>query len=192
MPKDYAKMSRTRSSRSSSRRKNQSSGLWIVAVLLTGLFVAGLFYLKQQNDHSPKTEVTVATKEPAKLSSKAATQTTHFDFYTILPKSQTAAPQTMVNRATSTTISNKSNASATKLIYILQLGEFKEYSAADELKAEIVLQGYEVNITPNKKNALTLYRVWLGPYQTREQAQQQQKNLLSNQIKSVVTTLKKS
>ena len=184
-----------------------------MAVLLTGLFVGGLFYLKQHSGPAPKTEdTTIAkTKETPKKSAAAAHQqhnnasnssstTTqqNFDFYTILPKNQMAPQQTNSNNATSTQTSSKNKANLsttglpTKAAYILQIGEFKGYASADELKAQVVLQGYEVNITSTNKNGAPLYYVWLGPYQTREQALQQQKNLLSNQIKSVLAPLKKT
>jgi len=70
--------------------------------------------------------------------------------------------------------------------YVLLLGAYKDHTTADELRAQFVLQGLDVNIKSIKKDGQTLYRLWMGPY-TLKMAQQQQQRLQSDQIKSVVT-----
>ncbi len=188
MPRDYARTSRSRT-----RAKRRGKGLWTTVIILIVLFAVGLFYLKQQSHYLPKTTKATTSKVSHKKTAAAVTDTSSqqdFDFYTILRKNQMDTSQINTNNAA---VANQSAASlSAKSGYIVQIGDFKEYSAADELKAQVVLQGYEVNVTAIKKDSKVLYRVWLGPYQTREQALQQQKNLLENQIKSVIITLKKT
>ncbi len=186
MPRDYARTSR-RSTRESKR------GLWITVLILIILFAAGLFYLKH---HSTVLVKTVTNNKEThekpnthqqRVNNNNSTQQ-NFDFYTLLPKNQ-AAPQDNSNVAKGDTINRVSTKNP---IYAVQVGEFKGYAAADELKAKVVLQGYETTITPVKKSNVVLYKVWLGPYTTREQALQQQKDLAATQIKSVIITLKKN
>ncbi len=70
--------------------------------------------------------------------------------------------------------------------YILQLGVFKNYNDVDQLKAQMVLQGFEVTVKSIKKGNDTLYRVFMGPYPTQTAAKKQQHLLEENQIKSKI------
>jgi len=71
--------------------------------------------------------------------------------------------------------------------YTLQLGIFKNYNDADQLKAQMVLQGFEVSIKNFKKENNTLYRVYMGSYPSFASAKKQQHLLEENQIKSKIT-----
>lgn len=77
------------------------------------------------------------------------------------------------------------NTAKTTSHYIVQLGVFKNYNDADQLKAQLVLQGYEVVIKSFKKQN-TLYRVYMGPYPNLAAAKKQQHLLEQNQIKSKI------
>jgi len=70
--------------------------------------------------------------------------------------------------------------------YVLQFGIFKDFTAADEQKAQLVLQGVEAKIKTVKKNGNTLYQVWVGPYKTGAQAEKMQQKLKAEQIKTVM------
>lgn len=225
MARDYAKTTRNRSRRPAP--KSGGGKLWLLAILLICLFVLGLAYLKQQAAHlirlqtvKETVKTSTAARHPVASTTSPTSTQTHFDFYTLLPKTQVPAPreeatpnkpvtpppsasalntaenqqlnESSVNAAnTATIIQSQSKVSVTtppptSNNYALQLGVFKDFASADELKAQVVLQGFEVTITPIKKTAGTLYRVWTGPYQSRVLAQQQQKNLQENQIKSEI------
>lgn len=216
MPRDYAKSSRPRARRRPAPKK-QSNKLWLVAVALTALFVAGLVFLKQENIRLSGQRPLLTTTQPhsAAVHTNATTATTtatspRFDFYTMLPKvhvttnqeqqreqeqqlaATTATPVTSgTNNASSTSSATPSSNSQiaspptpVTASYILQLGVFKEYAAADELKAQVVLLGFEANVKAIKQNSL--YRVWIGPFKTRMEAKAQQKGLTANQIKSAL------
>lgn len=70
--------------------------------------------------------------------------------------------------------------------YILQFGVYKDFASADELKAQLVLQGVEAKIKTIKRKEETWYRVCLGPYKTIAQASKIQQKLKSEQVKSSV------
>lgn len=185
MPRDYARTSRRRA-------RESKRGLWITVLILIILFAAALFYLKHHSSVPVKTVTpTKETHKKSKVHQQGANNNStqqSFDFYTLLPKNQTASQGN--NQPGTKDAINR--VSTKNLMYAVQVGEFQGYAAADELKAKVVLQGYEATITPVKKDNATLYKVWLGPFATREQALRQQKDLTANQIKSVIITLKKN
>lgn len=73
-----------------------------------------------------------------------------------------------------------------KTTYLVVMGTFKNYSGADELRAQLALQSIEADIKRIQKNGSNLFRVCLGPYTTLKAAQKQQQQLQANQIKSVL------
>lgn len=68
--------------------------------------------------------------------------------------------------------------------YVLQLGIFQDSTAADQQRAQLVIQGLEVKVKTIKKNGTNYYRIWMGPYKTKQDALKQQQQLQSNSIKS--------
>jgi len=66
--------------------------------------------------------------------------------------------------------------------YILQAGVFSQYSDADNLKAQLVLLGFEAKISTYTKNGKTLTKVWLGPFHSSEEAKSIQDQLKDNAI----------
>lgn len=80
----------------------------------------------------------------------------------------------------------KVSAENPSLHYILSLGLFKDHTSAEEQRAQLVLQGLDVNMKTMQKGGKTLYRLWMGPYTSIKAAREQQTRLQSDQIKSVV------
>lgn len=70
--------------------------------------------------------------------------------------------------------------------YVIQLGIFKDFTAADQLKAQLAMQGIEAKIKNIKKSNTVYYRVWIGPYTNHSDATNKQQDLKNNQIKSSV------
>lgn len=58
--------------------------------------------------------------------------------------------------------------------YQLQVGSFQRYKEADQLKATLLLEGFNVSIKSYQVESTTWYRVMVGPYQKLEQAKQNQ------------------
>lgn len=58
--------------------------------------------------------------------------------------------------------------------YVVQIGSFKSFYEAERMKAALVLKGFDVNINMAKQQNVTWYRVAIGPFASRQQAQQTQ------------------
>lgn len=181
MAKDYAKKARKQSSsgRAPARQENNNTLWWVVLVLII-LFVGGLIYLKRHGatiaassavTESIKSHPAPTKQPPTAASTPKTPAAPRFDFYTVLPKSEVTAD---------------AKKPPSQPAYMLQLGVFSSYAAADELKAHAMLLGVETSISSFKKEENTLYRVWMGPYKTKAEVQQQQHKLRATQLKSVI------
>lgn len=96
--------------------------------------------------------------------------------YTTMPSSQgsTATQNQITNSASqpTSTVSNK---------WLLQCGAFKDKSNADTLKAKLAMTGVSGNISSGQ-----LYKVTVGPYESRKEANKVLNSLNSNGINSCV------
>lgn len=195
MAKDYAK-------KKTSKNRPAAKGngvMWVFALCLTGLFILGLFYLKEQKmrlDVSEAQKISIPQssekQKPVGAPLHSRIRNTkqslnanqpNLDFYTLLPKVGMPAKQ-IATPAVSPTLSAPIN--APNQVYSLQLGVFNDYGAADELKAEVTLQGFEATISSFKKEGAMFYRLTMGPFKSKAVALQQQQVLAQNQIKSTV------
>jgi cell division protein FtsN len=136
-------------------------GIGIAAVFLTQLVlerrlhhtVAGWFKRDTPAEKNVK-------KEPERPKSK-------FDFYTILPETETVLPERGKKEPAKTakTETTKPEKSEEGITYILQAASFNNYDEADQLKAKLALQGLPATI---QKVAIEgkgeYHRVRLGPY----------------------------
>ncbi|HEV2614504.1 MAG TPA: SPOR domain-containing protein [Gammaproteobacteria bacterium] len=195
MPRDY----KSRSRRSEPESEGPSAIVWLFVGILIGLIISGIFYLKGQHSTAPvKPEKhVVEAKHPPVKKPVDETQTqkqapassqnlqTQFDFYNVLsnktqPKSAPAAAkptQTTTTAPTTTAAASSSN-------YVVQIATMSKPSDADQLKAQLLLLGFDVNVTPVQKNGQTFQRVWLGPFTNKSDAVATQKQLTQNQITS--------
>lgn len=70
---------------------------------------------------------------------------------------------------------------------MLALGTFKEQKAAEQQKAYLLLEGFNVSIKKIQKGNVVLYRLLMGPYATAQAAKDEQKRLQDqSQIDSVI------
>jgi len=76
-----------------------------------------------------------------------------------LPKTTEQAKQPLPKTTTKPTIASDN--------YVIQLGSFPKYEDADNLKAKLLLIGYQPNIQQSKIGKKTWYRVVLGPYNNK-------------------------
>ena len=66
--------------------------------------------------------------------------------------------------------------------YIMQCGSFRKISAAETLRAQIGMNGFEARIkTTNEKNG-TWHRVQIGPYDSKRKAETDRRQLERNNI----------
>lgn len=211
MRKDYAKTKTKNQPKKRYRGKAKGSTLegklWLLACVLIGLFILGLFYLKKEEAKLAKKSLPTAVTS-ATAATKSSITTPRFDFYTMLPsgKVNTTSIASITSATTPAKVAipvtardqvallTKQQLEETSQetprphplgLFILQLGLFKNFSLADEQKAQLVLLGIEAKVKTIKKNGVW-YQVWLGPYKSSAQAQKMQQKLKANQIKSVV------
>jgi|GEM_PF-2628897 len=171
MPKDYAK----RQTKKKYQRKKTKSHwkLWLLTLLLLIGFVISLIFLNRT--HNVKTAVktihiqTLSTNKNPVLSE---TNKPQFDFYTILPNEKVNIPKSHTENKTQ---------------YFLQIATFKNYTAADQLRAKLALLGFDVYIDKIKsKGDTVLNRINVGPYFSYKAAKQDQQRLNGNNIRSIL------
>lgn len=96
-----------------------------------------------------------------------------------------AKPATKNSLLAQTTEPKKSDSNLPKKYY-LYIASFNDSEEADQLKAQLLLLGFDVSIQKTTKQFTNWYRVRLGPYKKLFKAQQIQEQLKQSQIKSVL------
>src|SRR6266566_6740235 len=159
---------RKKSSRRGGRKKPRG---WLLVLIGLGIGVAG-FYLAQllveRNLHHVvrgwfKRERSVETvkQQPEKPKSK-------FDFYTILPETDTRPPDR--GRTEPKAVKTEKPKPEEPVVYILQAGSFETVEKADQLKAELALQGLQAYIQKvSVEGKGERHRVLLGPYHSADE-----------------------
>ncbi len=105
---------------------------------------------------------------------------TRFDFYTILPGSEskvTAEEESKLKENAPQPVVQKS--------YFLQVGAFQTEEEADNMKAKLALQGFEALVqTATIPDKGVWHRVRVGPLKDLDQINKTKKDLLSNGFKA--------
>lgn len=219
MPRDYA-ASNGRSQRQKSRgaqnrrrpnnrRRPQSrqpaqrtpGWVWLFCGLTVGLlFAIGVYiYVKPVQQGNRQMARQPAPQQPSqrhRATAKASPPASHglppkekprFDFYDMLPKYQVVIPQEQYR-----TQQQKESPKVTQPgQYVIQVGSFKDYSAANSVKAKLALIGLEANIQKAKlQSGQTWYRVRLGPEDSTHKVNAMLKRLKAHDIDSMVMKVK--
>lgn len=150
-------------------------------------FTSWIMDLRSHLSHK-KTNTSQATQDSSFQQVKQEPEI-RFNFYTELPNMQVTLPEG--DKTASTPLPNaktdKNNTKETPQ-YFLQLGVFKNESAAGQLRVSLLLAGCEADIvTSTEKDASILYHVQKGPFATLSQAKEAQKKL---QNKGIAGTIK--
>ena len=191
MSHDYAKKKKAQPAKSSAR-----SGLppwfWLFTGIVSGLFIAFLIYLSTLqpgeratalNTKNTEQELTRHIKEQAERmrEGKETLKKPTFEFYQRLPQMTVETPKPAVKAST-----EKSSKS-----YILQAGSFQSFQDADSLKAQLIMQGLDVQIQSVKdQQGKSWHRVQVGPYNTNNSLSKAQDILANNNIPSILIELK--
>jgi cell division protein FtsN len=162
--------------------------LGVAASLSVVMFIKGgesPFTEQVSQEKSVADKITEKSNTEAQASTPAATadsaeDKTRFDFYTILPNSETKvsaeeerklkanAPQPVVQQS-----------------YFLQAGAFQSEEEADNMKAKLALQGFEALVqTATIPDKGVWHRVRVGPLKDLEQINKTKSDLLSNGFKA--------
>ncbi|MBI2970474.1 MAG: SPOR domain-containing protein [Gammaproteobacteria bacterium] len=164
--------------------------------LSIGLLVAFAVLIYQFPSHLPGYDAPPATAAatpeknarpaaPGPEKNPAVPQPT-FDFYHILPNREVNISE-WVAEESDTTRKGASNGG----VYILQVGSFKTFDAADQIKAQLALLGMEADIQRVVINGQDIrHRVRLGPYRDTQVFEETRRRLLENDLDFMVLKLK--
>jgi cell division protein FtsN len=189
--KDYAKKKKGSKKKGASRGKKESASLGLIFttfILVVGL-IALLVYLKwYQPEHetstsNQKTEESKPTKSTKKVNHKKTVATKkivkeaeEIPFY--------QSHEDMINKTVDIPAEDLELPDSSKYQYLMPCGSFRDLKRADELKAQIAFAGYESKINSvNVKSGKSLglwYRVELGPYKSKRQAESIRHRLQDN------------
>jgi cell division protein FtsN len=182
----------------SSRGKKKGRGL-LLLVLGLGIGIAGVFLAQLvierqmhrtvagwfKRDKTPDADKTTR-KENERPKSK-------FDFYTILPETETVLPDRTKKEQTKSTKTEKSEKTVEEgVTYVLQAASFNNYNDADQLKAKLALQGLPATIQKVAIDGKGEYhRVRLGPYEKVDDLDAASQQLSRLGIKAIRLKVKK-
>ncbi|WP_028455050.1 SPOR domain-containing protein [Chitinilyticum litopenaei] len=206
---------KSRSSGHSSSRHSSSGGSSLLAGLLIGLFigvavaVGVTIYLNRSaspftanSANPPQTAASSASQAkpeilrparskdevapPQAASPAAQASDTQFDFYKMLPESETKTLKPTAVKAAKPEASPPATVEAPKGGW-LQAGAFQSEAEADNLKAKIALLGLESRImTSEVPDKGVWHRVRVGPFASAEEMDKVRGMLKSNGIESTI------
>lgn len=170
--------------------------LSFVAGLSIGLFVAAFLFVrpdllqkypltallgKEQNPTPPQNQAQPQTKARA----EPAVPIPKFEFYDILRKRKLNISETVASEQ-----EVKNSATDTAGLYVLQIGSYAEYQAADRLKARLALLGitsYITQVVINGKD--TIHRVRIGPFEDPAKLRETRRRLEENSMEYTLLKL---
>ncbi len=192
MSHDFAKRKKANSKRSVAGKSQLPAWFWMFTGVVAGLFIAFLVYLSTlQFEQTKSPERVEETNERSQQIKKQAERMREgkevlkkptFEFYQRLPEAKIETPRPPARTETGTT---------PKKTYILQAGSFRSYQDADALKASLIMQGLDVNIssvTDTKGNAW--HRVQVGPFTSEQKINRAMDVLAENNIASIKMEVK--
>ena len=173
MAQDFAKQKQSKSTRKAPARKTQAQrrsgesqsrgkGLRLyVAGVLTGVFLSFIGYLGTLPDSTVSAGETGTPEQP-----EVVIQRPRFDFYTNLTQESIDEVQDQVEPAADV----RKPPTATELPepYLLQAGSFRQHDDAERRRAQLLLLGLEPVIEEISSSNGIWFRVYLGPFESRE------------------------
>ena len=198
-PRRYKSATRRKKSatRKTAARKTTSGGRrklpnWSLLVLglAIGLLLAWLIQLViygMRNPDSGLNHLMTASKPaPSKsaanknLGAKNSSTKPNYDFYTILPETETPLTDREWVRQKSAPVEKG-------VSYMLQAASYSAYKDADQLKARLILNGLSSSIQKvSIENRGTYYRVRVGPFDSTEQVDRARETLAGLGIKPLL------
>lgn len=129
---------------------------------------------------APGTKIQETTNQSAPAKEDASGG--DYDFYQILQdknnKGDSANP-----------IAKQESAVKTTTTYYIQAGVFSDLSAANNMQAQLALQGYEAKIRAIKSGTTVVNKVLMGPYTSENEVNNIRQELKSNGIKTTIIKL---
>lgn len=167
---------RTRKKTTSRRARKKSSTQWglLLVVLLSGIVLGTLFKGVGEGDGEMGTGLKNLIEATRKANAEQRKQSEpvvqeqvkkpkDFDFYEVLPDINRVMPEDLPEETTSE--------SEKKHIYYLQAASFTKQVDAEEMRAKLGLHGYQSETQAKQVVGKgTVYRVRLGPYDSKRKA----------------------
>jgi len=179
----------TRKTSAGGRRKLPNWSLLVLGLAI-GLLLAWLIQLVIYGMRNPKSGLNhLMTSSKPVASAPTANKNAHtkvseskpsYDFYTILPETETPLTEREWVR-------QKSVPAEKGVSYMLQAASYTAYKDADQLKAKLILNGLSSSIQKvSIENKGTYYRVRVGPYASTKQVDQARQTLAGLGIKPLL------
>jgi hypothetical protein len=162
MPRDYAHYLAKNPRKKRNASKPQKKKPWLIILVLILLLVITFVRLMHHNKILNRGDRRVAHHLPSQI--KTVNNEVHFDFYTI--ENSSATPKT------------------TTAQYVLQVAAVTDQDDAEHLQSELALLGFDVYIDQTKSRGEILNRINIGPYFSKQAAQDDQQKLAANNIKT--------
>lgn len=162
----------------------------IATIGLLGLMMAARYYWQSKSTVQNIFISTTPKNTPSTVATVPEQESPRFDFYTLLPNMTIELPEQEKASSPTYKLSAPSIQEPTKQQYssqtaqpsktlkktehssfIVQAGSFRHATQADELKAMLTLNGFEANIQTIKiQDGEIWFRVFLGPFESKEEA----------------------
>lgn len=193
MTRDYKKK------RTQKKDTGVKPGSAFAAGLVMGicLTIAVYFAVQQQSTIETPTEITSVAKTEASLteldeqSQADDSIAPTFEFYKILPDMELNVSEWESEEpATEKTAQAEVVAQNRQAGFVLQLGSFRSFESADQVKAKLALLGIDADIQQVVINGNNVFhRVRVGPYNTTGKLEEAQERLLANDLNFSVLKL---
>jgi sporulation related protein len=189
VPRDYKNIKKKKTEPLKNRFSNALSFLTGLAI---GLFAAVIVYFYEHNATIISNN-SLLVSEPTKKDiadnkneSIAQLPEPQFDFYKILP-----SKEVNISEWESVEEEDISNQEEEPVMFVLQVGSFKQYNSADQIKAKLALMGVTADIQRVVINGQDIrHRVRIGPYKNTKKLQQDRDRLLANDLDFMLLKLK--
>ena len=192
MPRDYKNMKKKPAAPTKNRFSNLLS---FITGLSIGLFAAVIVYFHEHNatieSNNPLLVTEPITENISEVNDESIAQLPEpqFDFYQILPNKEVNISEWESVEEEDVASENTNNQQPT--MFVLQVGSFKEYQSADEIKAKLALMGVTADIQRVVINGQDVrHRVRVGPYKNTNKLQQARDRLLANDLDFMLLKLK--
>lgn len=175
--------------------KNRFSNLFsFITGLSVGLFVAVIVYFYEHNATIKSNNSLLVTNPVAEKITEVSDESIaqlpepQFDFYQILPNKEVNISEW---ESAEEDVTAENSAHQQPSMFVLQVGSFKEYQSADEIKAKLALMGITADIQRVVINGQDVrHRVRVGPYKDASKLQQAKDRLLANDLDFMLLKLK--
>lgn len=185
--------------KSPSRTSNRASKqlMSVLVAFVCGYLSGSLLDINQLNAWV-KQRVLAQKSEPRlqKQAHQTAIPKPQFEFYTLLTPEQSQVskahvldakkpldktlksdikPKMQANVAEAVPVADKKKNE--KIAYLLQVASFKQKEDAERFKASLILKGFDVQVTQVKRKQTSWFRVILGPFPSKVQAEKAQNEI---------------